>query len=333
MREGGRGWRRARLLVGGLAALGLLGCEVPDPEQNQVLAADFVAPDAPVLDKAVAYGPEPGQVADWYLPAPGSSPAPVLVWLHAGGWVQGSRDPLPEVLERQVTRTGWAVVSADYRLTRWDGASWVDTFPAASQDVDRLLRSVRSEASARNLDASRIVVAGGSAGGHLAALAALAPGAFVASDLPAELAGPPVEVAGLMTVSAPLDLEHFVASSASTVDYARVFLGCPAPAECDPDAVVSASPLGRLRADEANDAVPMYLVAGGLDTEVPADPNARALHDLAVPRREGVDDAAGMRSVWLDLVDDDDHFIDQSTMNTRYFEQWLDLVSQHKWPT
>lgn len=317
----------------GLAVLGLVGCEVPDPESNQVLAADFAAPDAPVIDKAVAYGPDPAQVVDWYLPAPGAAPAPVLVWLHAGGWVQGSRDPLPEVLERQVTRTGWAVVSADYRLTGWDGAAWVNTFPTAPEDVDRLLRYVRAEASARNLDATRIVLAGGSAGGHLAALASAAPGAFVAPDLPAGLAGPPVEVAGLVTVSAPLDLEHFVASSASTVDYARAFLGCPAPATCDPATVVAASPLARLRADDTSDAVPMYLVGGGLDTEVPADPHARALHDLAVPRRDAADDAAGMRSVWLDVVENDDHFIDQSTMNTRYFEQWLDLVAQRKWPT
>jgi acetyl esterase/lipase len=77
------------------------------------------------------------------------------------------------------------VASIDYRLvtTAPDG-SFVNLFPAADEDVDRAVRFVRAHAATWDLDPRRVLLAGASAGGHLAALAAAAPGEFVDPTLP-----------------------------------------------------------------------------------------------------------------------------------------------------
>ncbi|WP_221585977.1 alpha/beta hydrolase [Microbacterium sp. G2-8] len=108
---------------------------------------------------------------DLHLPA--SERPPVIVFLHGGGWRRGSRAMFyPGVSEREsfgrLTDAGFAVASVDYRL------SGEATFPAQSDDVSAALAWIRTAgAEEHGLDASRIVMWGESAGGHLAALAAL----------------------------------------------------------------------------------------------------------------------------------------------------------------
>lgn len=106
------------------------------------------------------------RLADLYLPVDAESPVPVVIWLHGGGWRYGDRRLAPD-LAQFAQQSSLAVVSIDYRLS--DEAR----FPAAVQDVKTAVRWVRRVASGFGLDARRIGLWGSSAGGHLAACAAL----------------------------------------------------------------------------------------------------------------------------------------------------------------
>ncbi|BCB90394.1 alpha/beta hydrolase [Phytohabitans suffuscus] len=108
---------------------------------------------------------------DLHLPA-GTGPWPLVVWVHGGGWRTGDRRTLPETIAPlgffdRVRRRGYAVASVDYRL------SAEARFPAPLHDVKAAVRWLRAHAGDLGLDADRFALWGESAGGHLAALAAL----------------------------------------------------------------------------------------------------------------------------------------------------------------
>jgi acetyl esterase len=92
---------------------------------------------------------------------------PVVIWFHGGGWVVGTLDSHDPVCRALANRTPCVVVSVDYRLA----PEW--PFPAALDDAWAATRWVADEALKLGADASRVVVAGDSAGGNLAAAVAL----------------------------------------------------------------------------------------------------------------------------------------------------------------
>ncbi len=108
---------------------------------------------------------------DLYLPAPGGDPAPLIIWVHGGGWSGGSKFPAPYYLT-SLTSDGFAVASIDYRLTSQAGGYGAEpvTFPAQIHDVKGAVRFLRAHATDYNLDPERFAAAGSSAGGHLVAL-------------------------------------------------------------------------------------------------------------------------------------------------------------------
>jgi acetyl esterase/lipase len=113
-----------------------------------------------------------GLTADLYRPRhpSGGSPSPVLVYVHGGGWVLGFRRWQGRLLIRRLVRTGWTCVSIQYRLS--PRATW----PAHIIDVKRAIAWVKRQAPSWGADPERVAISGNSAGGHLAALAALTPG-------------------------------------------------------------------------------------------------------------------------------------------------------------
>ena len=116
-------------------------------------------------------------VLDLYLPAtPARRPVPVIVFLHGGGWSGGTRTTGPD-FRRYFAQDGFAMAAIEYRLTP------SVTFPANVEDVRTAVRWLKANAAAHALDPDRICLWGTSAGGHLAAVAALAPrGTFEGSD-------------------------------------------------------------------------------------------------------------------------------------------------------
>jgi acetyl esterase/lipase len=105
---------------------------------------------------------------DLYRPSDASGPLPVIVFIHGGAWRAGTRTTGPD-LERFFARDGFAMASIDYRLTP------AGVFPRSVEDVKTAVRFLRTHAAAYDLDPERIGSWGLSAGGHLAAVAALAP--------------------------------------------------------------------------------------------------------------------------------------------------------------
>ncbi|UCG57772.1 MAG: alpha/beta hydrolase [Phycisphaerales bacterium] len=99
---------------------------------------------------------------DLYLPAKSPAPSPVIVWVHGGGWLGGSKGSGGRA--RPMLGRGYAVVDVGYRL------SGEAIFPAQIQDCKAAVRWVRANADKYSLDPGRIGAWGSSAGGHLVAL-------------------------------------------------------------------------------------------------------------------------------------------------------------------
>ncbi|BCB79457.1 hypothetical protein GCM10022251_71970 [Phytohabitans flavus] len=102
-----------------------------------------------------------------YVPVPG---APVLLYLHGGGWAMGSVETVDRLCRRIADGSGCAVLSVDYRLAP------EHPYPAAIDDAETALawlrRSANGTGAAPDVDATRVAVGGDSAGGQLAAVLA-----------------------------------------------------------------------------------------------------------------------------------------------------------------
>ncbi len=157
------------------------------------------------VERKLAYGAAPQQRVDLYLPAHGERPAPLLVWLHPGGWAGGSRDDVHHWALGQAC-AGFAVAAVDYRLSE------EALFPAPLRDVRAAIRLLTARADEDGTDATRVAVWGASAGGHLAALLGVTDGRGTLATTPAP---PPVRVRAVVTWWAPVDFARMDAPLAA----------------------------------------------------------------------------------------------------------------------
>jgi acetyl esterase/lipase len=109
----------------------------------------------------VSYGPHREQVADLWLPG-GPPPHPGVVLVHGGCWRERYGRDLEERVAADLAARGLAVWNVEYRRIGCDG-DW----PAPLEDVVAAATALPAE-----IDAGRVAIAGHSAGGHLALLAA-----------------------------------------------------------------------------------------------------------------------------------------------------------------
>lgn len=119
-----------------------------------------------VKDLEYARAGDAALMLDLYVPAMATR-APVVVWVHGGAWRSGSKDK-PPILP--LTAKGFAIASVDYRL------SPVAAFPAQIHDIKAAIRYLRATAATQGIAADKMGISGGSAGGHLAALAGVTSG-------------------------------------------------------------------------------------------------------------------------------------------------------------
>ncbi len=123
--------------------------------------AIFSAAQSPKNIKDIVYA-EVGSrklLLDLYTP---SNPNPYLiVWVHGGAWHSGSKESPP----LSFVALGYALASVDYRL------SVEEKFPAQIHDIKAAVRYLRANAAKHGYRADKIIIAGSSAGGHLATLA------------------------------------------------------------------------------------------------------------------------------------------------------------------
>ena len=129
---------------------------------------DYMNQPQAKADVRIAYGAEPAQVVDLFLPK-GRGPHPVVVLIH-GGCYLAEYQGLAQTsgIAADLARRGYAVWNVEYRKLGEPGAGYPGTFLDVADAVDRL----RAEAPKHGLDTHRVVAVGHSAGGHLALWAA-----------------------------------------------------------------------------------------------------------------------------------------------------------------
>jgi acetyl esterase/lipase len=105
---------------------------------------------------------------DVYVPRAAKTPVPVVMMIHGGGWVAGRKEQSVLYILPYL-EMGLAVVNVEYRLGK------VSPAPAAVEDCLCALHWIGRNAKKHNFDLSKVVVTGGSAGGHLALTTAMIP--------------------------------------------------------------------------------------------------------------------------------------------------------------
>lgn len=114
--------------------------------------------------QTLAYGSDPLQALDLWVPE-GTRPAPLVLFVHGGGWSRGSKDNAgSRAMPGHMLAQGYAFASINYRLV-----------PSASVeqqagDVAAALAHLLGRAEALGIDPTRVVITGHSAGAHLVAL-------------------------------------------------------------------------------------------------------------------------------------------------------------------
>ena len=139
-----------------------------DPVELRTLMDQVAVPSGVTLDSVTehlapgAFGAIPVRV---YRPA-GDAPKPLIVYYHGGGWVLGSLTTHDGICRGLAAGVDAVVASVDYRLAP------EHRFPAAVEDAQAALAWAVGAAASLGADGSRLVVAGDSAGGNIAAVMA-----------------------------------------------------------------------------------------------------------------------------------------------------------------
>jgi acetyl esterase len=124
------------------------------------------APIGEIVDRTIE-GPGGRLRVRVYRPAgAAAAPLPAILYLHGGGWVMGSLEGYDLASRYLCARSGCVVVVPDYRLAP------EHRFPAALDDTVAAFRWLVGDAADLGIDPARLVIAGDSAGGNLAAAAA-----------------------------------------------------------------------------------------------------------------------------------------------------------------
>lgn len=116
-------------------------------------------------DRTIDYGNHPLQKLDLWRARNVAGAAPLVVFVHGGGWQRGSKDNATGRWKAvHYPQAGYAFASINYRLV--PGA----TVEQQAQDVAKALKAVLDQAMALGIDRRRVVLMGHSAGAHLVAL-------------------------------------------------------------------------------------------------------------------------------------------------------------------
>ncbi|HSG78756.1 MAG TPA: alpha/beta hydrolase [Acidimicrobiia bacterium] len=223
------------------------------------------APLGVVRQPSVRYGPDARHLIDVIAGPGGAGPAPVLLQVHGGGWTGGRLNRQGRPLLHRMAQAGWIVAEATYRL------SPAATFPDHLVDVKRAIGWIRRHAVDLGADPSFVAITGGSAGGHLAALAALTgndpafqPG-FEAADTSVQACVPVYGVHDLLDATGRAPKWPYL-----------VFAVMKSHPTDDPDRWALGSPVDMATPDRP----PFLVVHGGADTLVFPEDSRRLVAEL-----------------------------------------------------
>jgi acetyl esterase/lipase len=256
--------RQVRLRLGGKAwmAIIILAVALCGTTGQPAVARD--RPDA-VIQRDLVYKSINGRALrlDLYCPQNASSPSPVILWIHAGGWSHGRKEQHIPVIS--FVNDGYTLASIELRL------SGEAPFPAQIEDCKAAVRWLRANAAKYNLDSDRIGAAGHSGGGHLAALLGTS-GGIQEMEGSGDNMSYSSHVQAVCDVSGPSDLLRLYhdASDPSTgtkpkaISYIDSLLG--GPAEQNRTKAFAASPINYASKDDP----PFLIIHGENDFMVPA---------------------------------------------------------------
>lgn len=287
---------------------------VPDPRsgdlrvdpEGDVLPISYRAPAAVEIIRDIPYGDDAAQLMDLHLPD--NADAPVIAYFHSGGWIGGDRAPVPDLVMRFVER-GYAVAAIGYRLAP------EHPFPAPIHDAKQAVRELKViSAETALIDGDRIIAYGTSAGGHLAAFLGATAGIFKPPRLSADQAPHDSSVAGIVVAVGPTDLVELYGHPNA---WARPMTGLHAGCEpCATEQLELPSPINYVNAEMP----PAYWAYGALDPLVDAELQGRQMADAW-------GEAAGSGASWFDLVEDGDHNLDETLVNQRLVERFVDMAA------
>ena len=192
-------------------------------------------------------------LADIYPPQTADTkPAPVVLYVHGGGWTSGDKSSA-SMWAGLLARRGYLVASINYRLApqyKW---------PAQIEDTMCAARFLRANATRYNIDPNRIAAMGDSAGGHLVSLLGLA-GPEAGFEGSGGYADQSSTVQAVVDLYGPTDLTAYDVQAES--ERIAQVLGIP-PAQA-PAVLKKASPVTYVR----KDAPPFFIIQGDKDTLV-----------------------------------------------------------------
>ena len=147
------------------------------PDSCRRAVSDAQAARAPALaanTRLLSFGADARQKLD-LVPAAGTAKAPLLLFVHGGGWSMGDKRHRAEPKAAHFTRQGWAFASTNYRLVPQV------TVEQQAADVAAAIALLRRQPE---VDPDRIVIMGHSAGAHLVALLGTDPAYLRAAGVP-----------------------------------------------------------------------------------------------------------------------------------------------------
>ena len=277
----------------------LSACKVPDASRAEMAQA-VLRP----ASSTASYND-----ADWgkldVIPRTGGESRGVIVWVHGGAWISGSRDfsEIPFYVTAMLAQ-GWSIASVEYPSALYA------TPGQMVASVQEAVTYVRENSEALGVDARSVVLGGHSAGGWLAAMAAYDGALTEAVD-------------AVLSFAAPLDLVSLSRNTEPLYGFTLTSLT---------NVLLDCAPLDPLSRDACgyallsqwsvnnvvkSDGPSMYLGYGDGDDVVPARGSA------VVARR--FEQVLGGRRVWVDVAEGSGHAVEG--VNVRYLKMFLSLVS------
>ena len=234
---------------------------LPDTSPSSTTSANTPAPPEPSdtaglgsVERDVTYCTIDGVALkmDVYTPGTMTTPAPVVIYVHGGGWTGGDKASGGERERQELLVRGYLVVAVNYRLAP------EYKFPAQIEDVKCAVRHLRANVAAYNFDPDRIGAWGNSAGGHLVSLLGVtdANAGFEGSGGYADQSS---RVQAVVDGCGPADLTQDFSGFSSWGN--RVF----GVTESSSQIIVRASPVTYVSSDDP----PFLIVQGENDTLVP----------------------------------------------------------------
>jgi acetyl esterase/lipase len=268
-----------------ITLIGLLICVICATAHGQTNAdrwIDYVAGDYDIFPNVTyAKANNLELKLDLYLPKNRTNPTPTLILFHGGGWVDGQKERNVLYLLPYLAM-GWSAINVEYRMGHQSPA------PAAVEDARCALRWITNHAREYSLDASKFVLTGTSAGGHLSLITGMLPANSV-FDRQCVVDGgarwntstvPEVKVAAIVNWFGIGDVSDLLEGQ-NAKNYAREWFGSMSNA---PELAKQLSPVNYVRAGLP----PIITIHGDLDDVVPYSHAVRlhaALDKAGVPNQ------------------------------------------------